>query len=43
LGADSIFAFLDAKTQEKDGKQFDKIVERIMHQFIRKMLENDKK
>ena len=42
LGDDSIFAWIDAKTQEKDGKLFDKIVERIMNQFIRKMLEKDK-
>lgn len=41
LGSDSIFAWIYAETQEKDGKLFYKIVERIMYQFIRKMLEKD--
>ena len=42
LGSDSIFAWIDAERQEKDGKLFDKIVKQIMYQFIRKMLEKDK-
>lgn len=42
LGFDSIFAWLDAETLEKDGRQFNKIVEQIMYKFIRKMLEKDK-
>lgn len=42
LGSESIFARLDADTQEKDAKQFDKVVERILFQAVRKMLEKDK-